>query len=238
MFKGMDSKCTKLDFYFDYLSPFAYFSWFELKALKKEFNLKLKYHPVVFGALLDHWGQLGPAEIPQKRQCTFEFSYRYAKLHHMEFNTPRYHPFNPITSLRLSLKEVALEKQEEIIEAIWKLSWAQGRDPSDPQDLKSCLESLNLNAEELFAKTQASEIKTLLKEETLSAIEKGVFGVPTFIIDDKLFWGLDQIPFIRLHLENKDPLDPIAMQKMLAKKRAIDRKKFKDLIPSYQEYQT
>jgi len=60
-----------LDFYFDFLSPFAYFAWHNMLALTQQYQLVLRPHPIVFGKLLDHWGQLGPAEIVPKREWVF-----------------------------------------------------------------------------------------------------------------------------------------------------------------------
>ena len=64
-----------LHFYFDYLSGFAYFAWYELKELRRDYDIEVMIHPVVFGALLDHWGQLGPAEIPSKKSFVFSIVY-------------------------------------------------------------------------------------------------------------------------------------------------------------------
>ena len=69
----------RLDFYFDYLSPYAYFSWRRLQPLCLQHNLELRPHPVVFGKLLDHWGQRGPAEIPPKKASVYQYCYRYAQ---------------------------------------------------------------------------------------------------------------------------------------------------------------
>ena len=67
-----------LDFYFDYISPYAYFAWFNVKALCDRRGLDLYAHPVLFAGLLNHWGQLGPAEIPPKREFVFKDAARYA----------------------------------------------------------------------------------------------------------------------------------------------------------------
>ena len=113
-------KPTSLDFYFDYLSPFAYFSWLKIEKFCEQFQLELRAHPVVFGKLLDHWGQLGPAEIPPKSQWAGRYCMRYAALAGFDYSPPKYHPFNPLPSLRMSLTQVSESDQHAIISAIFK----------------------------------------------------------------------------------------------------------------------
>ncbi|MBT6265600.1 MAG: 2-hydroxychromene-2-carboxylate isomerase, partial [Halieaceae bacterium] len=96
-----------IHFYFDYLSPYAYFAWRRLPALARQYDCEIDPHPVVFGKLLDKWGQLGPAEIPPKQQWLNQYCLRYAALNGFEYNPPKQHPFNPLAALRLSLKPVS-----------------------------------------------------------------------------------------------------------------------------------
>ena len=69
-----------IHFYFDFISPFAFFAWRKLPLLANRYNYKVECHPVVFGKLLDKWGQLGPAEIPSKRNWLYQYCIRYATI--------------------------------------------------------------------------------------------------------------------------------------------------------------
>jgi hypothetical protein len=69
-------------------------------------------------------------------------------------------------------------------------------------------------------------VKTQLQQETTQAIAQGVFGVPTFIVDDELFWGNDQQEHLEIYLQGNDPLNPAKVDEMLARHRGIDRKTF------------
>ncbi|MCV6590076.1 MAG: DsbA family protein [Marinobacterium sp.] len=101
---------------------------------------------------------------------------------------------------------------------------------SDIEDLKAILQTLELNADALLAKIETHDVKEALRQQTEQAIAQGVFGVPTFIINDgiqtenELFWGHDQLGHIELYLRGKDPLDKAAVEEMLARQRGIDRK--------------
>jgi 2-hydroxychromene-2-carboxylate isomerase len=92
--------------------------------------------------------------------------------------------------------------------------------------LKALLTKQSIDGESLIQKISESDIKDLLINETSNAIEKGVFGVPTIIIDDNLFWGNDQMDHIELLLDGKDPLDKAKLNEK-ERPRAIDRKAFK-----------
>ena len=217
---------SKIHFYFDFISPFAYFAWRKLPALAKKYNRELEAHPVVFGKLLDKWGQLGPAEIPPKRNWLNEYCFRYAALNGFKYNPPKKHPFNPLAALRMSLKEVSGDDQLRVIDSIFEEGWSHGADLGDLSTLTSLLTRQSIDGETLSKKVSESEIKELLIDETTYAIEKGVFGVPTIIIDDNLFWGNDQMDHIELLLDGKDPLDRERLNDQ-ERPRAIDRKAFK-----------
>jgi len=217
-----------LHFYFDYLSPYAYFSWRALQPLCQRYQLQLIPHPVVFGKLLDHWGQLGPAEVVPKKAALYRYCYRYAALNGFEFNPPHCHPFNPLPALRLSLAEVSGDKQTALISAIFDAGWSQGADLSCVETLGKLAHNTGLGSATVLDSITRQDTKDLLHRETEQAIAQGVFGVPTFMIDDELFWGHDQLAHIELYLQGKDPLDPDKVDRMLNRARGIDRKAVRD----------
>lgn len=222
----MSSK--SIHFYFDYISPFAYFAWRQLPAIAKKYNRQIEAHPVVFGKLLDHWGQLGPAEIAPKRNWLHQFCLRYAAVNGFEYNPPKYHPFNPLAALRMSLKEVSGNNQHQVISTIFESGWSRGEDLGDLPTLIALLDEQTVDGEHLGREAARPDVKNLLVNETAMAIEKGVFGVPSIIIDDKLFWGNDQMEHIELVLAGKDPVGPDKLS-VLERPRAIDRKVFTEL---------
>ena len=218
---------SKIHFYFDFISPYAYFAWRKLPTLAKKYNREIEAHPVVFGKLLDKWGQLGPAEIPPKRNWLNEYCLRYAALNGFKYNPPKKHPFNPLAALRMSLKEVSGDDQLRVIDSIFEGGWSHGADLGDLSTLTSLLTKQSIDGESLIHKVSELYVKELLINETSHAIEKGVFGVPTIIIDDNLFWGNDQMDHIELLLDGKDPLDRERLNDQ-ERSRAIDRKAFKN----------
>ena len=205
-----------VDFYFDYLSPYAYLAWLCLPEVTDPRDVEIVPRPVLFAGLLNHWGQLGPAEIPPKGGHVGRDTGRFAALRGIPLRMPRYHPFRPLLALRVSLAVVSHDRQKEAITALFKAGWAEGIDLGDPGDIRKALNEAGLDGEQLVAAAEESLAKDTLRMETVAAIGRGVFGIPTMVVEDELFdpdypgrslfWGLDQFQYLALYLDGKDPL--------------------------------
>jgi 2-hydroxychromene-2-carboxylate isomerase len=184
----------KAIWYFDFVSPFAYICLHRLKELPAD--LQIEYRPVLFAGILNHWGQKGPAELPTKRRYTYRWSHWWARSLGLPLRYPAAHPFNPLHHLRLA---IACGSKPEAIRTIFDDIWTTGADAADPVRFSDLLKKLNLNKEDL----EQPEIKNKLRANTDEAVQRGVFGVPTFEVDGELFWGADSIEFLQDFL--KDP---------------------------------
>jgi 2-hydroxychromene-2-carboxylate isomerase len=213
----------QIDFYFDYLSPFAYLAWLRLPEVCKDRDIRINPKPVLFAGLLNHWGQLGPAEIAPKSRHIFKECARFAALADIPFRSPLYHPFRPLTALRVSLAEVAGKKQTEVISAVFSAGWARGEHLGDVETIRSALLAADLDANQLLAAAEEPPAKLRLQEETSNAVELGVFGIPTMLVEGELFWGLDQLPYLTLFLDGKDPLNSIDISQITSKGPAAVR---------------
>ncbi len=221
-------KSKLIHFYFDYISPFAYFAWRKLPSIAKKYKYEIEAHPVVFGKLLDRWGHLGPAEIPPKRNWLNQYCLRYAAINGFEYNPPKKHPFNPLTALRMSLKEVCGINQLRVIDTIFEGGWCKGEDLGDRSTLIKLMKKKNIIHDNFVDQVLNPDIKKLLVEQTNTAMEKGVFGVPTIIVNNNLFWGNDNMSHLELVLAGKDPLDRKKLNNIEKRPRAVDRKAFRN----------
>jgi len=215
----------RLDYYFDFLSPYAYFAWPRAKAACAARGLELAPHPVLLAGLLNHWGQLGPAEVPPKREFTFKDCFRYAGLHGIPFIGPTSHPFNPLLVLRLASKEVAGDQQIAVIDALWHAVWGVGIDPASAAEVTAALDAAGLEGATLVAKAQTPPAKEALRLETAAALEHQVFGVPTFIAGGELFWGNDRIDSLERYLDGKDTVDEQALSVFRSRPSSVQRVK-------------
>ncbi len=173
-----------LDWYFDFISPYAYLQCARFPKLPAGTQLRIK--PVLFGALLDNVGTLGPAEIPGKREFTYRQSLWLADKHGVKLKVPPRHPFNPLAVLRLA---VSLDAPLDKVKQIYEFIWAEGRDPSDPREFAALAERLGITDAEV--RIADPQVKAKLKTNTDEAIAAGVWGVPTFVADGICFWGFD-----------------------------------------------
>ena len=173
-----------LTWYFDFVSPFAYLQLEQLDSLPKNVDVVLK--PVVLGALLAHWQQKGPAEIPGKRTWTYRYAHFRAEQLGIPFRMPPAHPFNPIRLLRLAL---VMGASRHAVGEIFRFIWRDGRGVEAEADWVGLCKRLGrqVAAEEL----SSTVVKTALRHATDEAIGSGVFGVPTFVHGSDLFWGED-----------------------------------------------
>ena len=191
--------------YFDFVSPFACICLHRLNELPPE--AAIEYRPVLFAGLLNHWGQKGPAELPSKRRYTYRWSHWWAHNLGIPFRYPAAHPFNPLHHLRLA---IACGSQPEAVRKIFDAIWTTGADPSDPGRFSDLLTELGMSSETL----EKSEIKDALRKNTETAVQHGVFGVPTFEVDRELFWGADSIDFLKDFLANPAVLSNQEMQRL------------------------
>ncbi|HEY2345345.1 MAG TPA: 2-hydroxychromene-2-carboxylate isomerase [Xanthomonadaceae bacterium] len=173
-----------LDWYFDVISPFAYLQWVRLRRDHPE--VLLRPRPVLFGALLQHHGQLGPAEIPGKRAFTYRFVAWEARRLGIELRFPPAHPFNPVTALRLIL---AAADTVAATDAVFAHIWRDGRAADSAASLREVAGRLGIT--DVEAAVAREEIKLALRTNTEEAIARGVFGVPTLRVGQALFWGND-----------------------------------------------
>jgi 2-hydroxychromene-2-carboxylate isomerase len=201
-----------VDFCFDYLSPYAYLASLEIPELCRRTGAELRMRPVLFAGLLDHWGQRGPAEIPPKGRHGFRECLRHALSRGIPLRSPRHHPFRPLTSLRVSLAEVSGKDQPLAIRTLFTLGWARGGDLGSDAEISAALDAAGLDGRALLERAARPDAKARLREETEAAIARGVFGIPTMLVGDELFWGLDQLRWLELHLRGEDPLARVDLE--------------------------
>jgi 2-hydroxychromene-2-carboxylate isomerase len=195
-----------IHFYFDVISPYA---WLAFKALPSAFEgiaHRVHYHPVVFGAMLKHHGQLGPAELPGKRDWTYRQVMWLAKQHGTVLQMPASHPFNSLALQRMAVAASSNgEPAREVVEAIFKHVWCSGLEATDANrmaELQAQLTQWMQQSQPNFQiDIQAPEVKQKLQQQTQAAIDLGLFGVPSMVVDGQVFWGQDALPMLRAYLE-------------------------------------
>ena len=195
----------RIDWYFDFISPFSYLASESLWRLPD--GVDLRAQPVLFAGLLQHWQTRGPAEIEPMRRFTFRHICWLAERANVALKLPPVHPFNPLKLLRLS---IALGSKPDLVRRLFRFVWAEGRTADDPEQWQALLEELGVQGgEKIIA---ASDVKAQLKQNTENAARSGIFGVPSFVVDGEIFWGYDAIDFLLAYLADPELLSSPGMR--------------------------
>jgi len=201
--------------YFDFVSPFAYLHAAQIHTLA----CSIEPRPVLFAGLLDHWGQKGPAEIEGKRTYTYRYLQWLASRRGIPFRMPATHPFNPLPFLRLA---IALECDMKAIAQIFEFLYTRAEDPSSPEAWAQLCRQLGVDDGHVLV--SQPRVKSGLRQNFEHAIGSGVFGVPTVVVDDRLFWGEDSLEMLRDYLNDPTLFDSAEMQRASTIKASAARR--------------
>jgi len=195
----------KVSWVFDVISPFAYLAFPQLSRLPA--HVSVEFVPVLFAGLLQHFGQLGPAEIPSKRRFTYRFALWRARQLGLPMRMPPAHPFNPLAALRLIIAAGSDRRAARIaLDAVYR----EGRDVADPGVIAELARELGVA--DPHAALGDTTIKQRLRDNTNWASSRGIFGVPTLVIGDELFWGHDAFDMALEYLRRPDAFRDPDMQ--------------------------
>jgi 2-hydroxychromene-2-carboxylate isomerase len=197
-------------FYFDAISPYAWLAWRPLKEITARHGIVLDPVPVLFAGLLKANGQLGPAEIPNKRLWLIKDVMRRADSQGMKVLAPPTHPFNPLLALRVASIDMEVDMKHNLVQELLDAAWRHGKDISNDSVVADICTSVGLNGKLCVQRArEEADVKDRLKTQTESAVAAGVFGVPTTSVNGELFWGseIDTMNHIESAILGRDPLD-------------------------------
>ena len=181
----------EIDFYFDFISPYSYLAYKRIKVIK---NIKFNYKPVFVGGLHNLQGITAPAFIKAKLKHMISDCDLIAKKDKTDFIWNSKFPINSLNIMRGYLF-INNEIKDLYLTKIFDANWKDNLDTSNEEILKSILEKCKINSNNFFEGIKDPKIKDELKTITQEAHDKEIFGVPTFIVNNKLFWGQDRLEF-------------------------------------------
>lgn len=197
-----------ISFWYDPISPYAYLAFERLPQVLMGLSVRVRYRPLLFAALLKAHGQLGPAEIPGKRDWTYRQVTWLAHTQGVPLQLPAVHPFNPLALLRLGLAAAGEaapgETSRYVTEQLFHHVWHGGLDAADPGRLAALSERLQDHVAQrgqVWPGPDSDAVRQRLRANTDEALAAGLFGVPTITVDGRVFWGQDALPMLRAWLD-------------------------------------
>ena len=187
-----------IDFYFDIISPYAYIAYKKILKIK-DINFKLK--PILLGGLHNLAGITAPAFNKYKMKNMQNDCELVAKKNNISFKWNSKFPTNSLNIMRgyLCVKD---NKKEEYLNNFFEAYWKDDLDLSNEENIKILLKKLKIDENDFFNSIGNQDIKDKLKELTQEAFKKEVFGAPTFIVNNKIFWGQDRLEYALDEVKN------------------------------------
>ena len=188
-------------FYFDYGIPATYLAWTQINNIIEEANATLTMIPMLLGGVFKETGNVSPATVPAKGKWMNNDLKKHAELYNVEFNSNSFFPINTLNLMRGAIAAQNMDIFQKYSEAIFTGIWVKDLNLGDISILQDYLDKSDINTVKLFDLAQSDEVKTILIQNTKEAVAKGVFGAPTFLIDDELIFGQDRLNFLKLALK-------------------------------------
>jgi len=184
------------DFYFDFGSPYSFLAHKEIRKIEKEHSVKVKYMPILLGGLLKSAGIKPNVDIPIKGKYMIKDCKLWAEKYNIEFKFNNYFPITTINLMRCVLVAEKKSFSKNFIDKVFDAIWKDGLNLNDNIIIEKLLKNLDINPKNFLMEAIETKIKDELKERTDKAFEKGIFGAPSFIINNKIFWGQDRLDFV------------------------------------------
>jgi 2-hydroxychromene-2-carboxylate isomerase len=185
---------SHIDFYFDIISPYSYIAHKKIQKIKKYQKVIFNYKPILLGGLHNLAGISAPAFNKYKLKNFQSDCELVSKKNNISFKWNLKFPINSLSIMRgyLSVEE---SQKEDYLNIFFDAYWKDNLDLSSEKEISKLLENLKIDRKIFFDKIKQQSIKDTLKKFTNDAFEKEVFGAPTFIINNKIFWGQDRLEY-------------------------------------------
>jgi len=184
------------DFFFDFISPYSYLAHKQIRNIEFQNKIEINYMPILLSGLLNLAEIKAPVFIPSKAKFMIKDCKLFAEKLNIKFKFNSYFPIQSLNLMRGVLIAQKENKTSLYIDKFFDACWKDGLNLNDQKIVDEILKELNFNLETFKLKISEHKIKDELKKRTKDAFSKGVFGAPSFIINNKMFWGQDRLEFV------------------------------------------
>jgi len=183
-----------VDFYFDIISPYSYIAHKKIQKIRENQKIIFNYKPMFLGGLHNLAGISAPAFNKYKMKNMQNDCELISKKNNISFIWNSNFPINSLSIMRGYL-HVNKDQKEEYLNIFFNAYWKDNLDLTSEYEVSKLLKTLSINSEIFFKEIKLQKIKDNLKKLTSDAFKKEVFGAPTFIVKNKIFWGQDRLEY-------------------------------------------
>ena len=187
-----------VEFYFDLGSPYSYLAYYRLLQMAEQQEIQIVYKPILLGGVFKATGNRSPIEIPVKGAYSILDMQRWAEYYQIPMQMNPHFPMNTLTLMRIltGVQLLHLEKFEQVLKLLFDAMFATQQNLNEPTVLAEVLKPSGFSVEDIMSMVQSDVVKQKLITETEQAIQRGIFGAPTFFVGDEMYWGQDRLHFV------------------------------------------
>ena len=187
-----------VEFYFDLGSPYSYLAYYRLLQMAEQQEIQIVYKPILLGGVFKATGNRSPIEIPVKGVYSILDMQRWAEYYQIPMQMNPHFPMNTLTLMRIltGVQLLHLEKFEQVLKLLFDAMFGTPQNLNEPTVLAEVLKPSSFSVEDIMSMVQSDVVKQKLITETEQAIQRGIFGAPTFFVGDEMYWGQDRLHFV------------------------------------------
>jgi len=187
-----------VEFYFDLGSPYSYLAYYRLLQIAEQQEIQIVYKPILLGGVFKATGNRSPIEIPVKGVYSILDMQRWAEYYQIPMQMNPHFPMNTLTLMRIltGVQLLHVEKFEQVLKLLFDAMFGTPQNLNEPTVLAEVLKPSGFSVEDIMSMVQSDVVKQKLITETEQAIQRGLFGAPTFFVGDEMYWGQDRLHFV------------------------------------------
>ena len=187
-----------VEFYFDLGSPYSYLAYYRLLQIAEQQEIQIVYKPILLGGVFKATGNRSPIEIPVKGVYSILDMQRWAEYYQIPMQMNPHFPMNTLTLMRIltGVQLLHLEKFEQVLKLLFDGMFGTPQNLNEPTVLAEVLKPSGFSVEDIMSIVQSDVVQQKLITETEQAIQRGLFGAPTFFVGDEMYWGQDRLHFV------------------------------------------
>lgn len=186
----------RLEYFFDYVSPFAYLADTQLSALAERTGAEIVYRPFFLGGVMQAAKNSPPITVPNKGRYMFADISRWIRRYGVDLNPNPNFPVNTLHAMRCSVASLDEPRFRDFHHAMFRGVWVEGKNMGDEAVLQVTIDGAGLDGAAVLARSKDQGVKDTLRRNSEEAVERGAFGAPTFFVGDEMFWGNDRLEFV------------------------------------------